>query len=258
MVTLLETLLAFVTADTSPKNFLERDFNPGNPLLFDLYHQLRTKVHSWFVPLTREPWSYALVSSGRVRHPMDSQKLFVRENVHVRFQQTVSAAQALGASTDDCPIDSISQITCRFSKNSVLQPQTAHELSLKAGHSVHKFSCVWIYRYNHEVLAKSFNSWGFCSRTLWRLWWMHDLSLKDNTFDPDTEVPLVPNNVVDIVLQNLIVHFSDKTPASPPPFHRTSEVSRNDSKYYGSISMYVYIHISSHTPCPCIDRYVYW
>ena len=34
-----------------------RGFNPSNPLLFDLYPWLRTKVHFWFVPLTRDTGS---------------------------------------------------------------------------------------------------------------------------------------------------------------------------------------------------------
>jgi len=60
------------------RNFLDAGFLPQYP--FDLHHKLRTNFHSRFVPPTRASvlWRHVLVSSGRVRHPLDSKKPFVR------------------------------------------------------------------------------------------------------------------------------------------------------------------------------------
>jgi len=52
-------------------------FDPIYTLLFDLYHQLRTTVLSDVYHYWVSRGRYLLVSSGRVRRPLDSKKLFV-------------------------------------------------------------------------------------------------------------------------------------------------------------------------------------
>jgi len=53
------------------------DFDPIHTLSVHLYHQLRTQCYFGFVPQRVSRGRYPLVSSGRVRHAMNSRKLFV-------------------------------------------------------------------------------------------------------------------------------------------------------------------------------------
>jgi len=62
---------------TAPETSWWWDFLPKNTHLVDLYHQLRTKCHFGFVPQWVSWGRYPLVSSGPVRHLLDSKTLFV-------------------------------------------------------------------------------------------------------------------------------------------------------------------------------------
>ena len=59
------------------------DFDPVYIILFDLYYQLRTNVLSNLYHDSVSRGRYPLVPRGRVRHPLDSKKLFVRFMSHV-------------------------------------------------------------------------------------------------------------------------------------------------------------------------------
>ena len=56
----------------------KRDFDPMNTLQVDLHPQPSTKQYFGFVPQWMSRGRYALVSSGGVRHPLDSKQIYVR------------------------------------------------------------------------------------------------------------------------------------------------------------------------------------
>ena len=62
---------------TAPETSKWWDFLPKNTHLVDLYYPLRTKCYLGFVPQWVSRGRYPLVSSGPVRHPLDSKTLFV-------------------------------------------------------------------------------------------------------------------------------------------------------------------------------------